>query len=430
METLTIINQIIAVAFFICYAHQFFYMAVPFIKKNKPHKNTKLHKYAVLIAARNEEAVIGQLIESIKKQNYPSELITTFVVADNCTDATAEVARRAGATVWERSDTEKKGKGYALKFLMDRIHEKYIYKTFDGYFVFDADNLLDENFVSEMNKTFSDGYRIITSYRNSKNYESNWISAGYALWFMRDSHLLNHARMLLGKGCAVSGTGFLFHYEIAEKMDGWNCFLLTEDTEFTIASVLDDEKIGYCSKAVIYDEQPTRFGQSWSQRLRWAKGGLQVFKKYGGRITAKMFLDDSFTCYDMIMQFLPAIFLTVASLGVNFAATIVGIAVGADIITVLTPFFNTIFGTYMTFLFIGLFTTISEYKNIHCSTVKKVMYIFTFPLFMLTYIPIAVTAIFKRVEWKQIKHCESKTIDEIGAEKIRSRRKKQPTQTY
>ena len=84
----------------------------------------------------------------------------------------------------------------------------------------------------------------------------------------------------------------------------------------------------------------------------------------------------------------------------------------------------------MTFLFIGLFTTISEYKNIHCSTVKKVMYIFTFPLFMLTYIPIAVTAIFKRVEWKQIKHCESKTIDEIGAEKIRSRRKKQPTQTY
>ena len=135
-------------------------------------------------------------------------------MADNCTDKTADCARQAGAVVWERFNKEEVGKGYALDFLLNQIKKTYPDDPFDGYFVFDADNLLDENYVAEMNKTFSDGHEIITSYRNSKNFGDNWISAGYGLMFLREAKYLNNSRMLLNTSCAVSGTGFMFSRRI------------------------------------------------------------------------------------------------------------------------------------------------------------------------------------------------------------------------
>src|SRR5690554_2607067 len=117
MKTISLINYFIALVFFVCYSYQLLYIVVPFFKKNKANKNIKRHRFAVLIAARNEEAVISQLIESIHNQSYPSHLIETFVVADNCTDNTADAARKAGAVVWERFNRRKVGKGYALAFL-------------------------------------------------------------------------------------------------------------------------------------------------------------------------------------------------------------------------------------------------------------------------------------------------------------------------
>ena len=220
METIKLINFIIGIIFFVCYSYQFFYILVPFVKKEKPHKKTELHRYAVLISARNEELVIGNLLDSIRAQDYPSRLVRIFVVADNCTDKTAQIARAHGAAVYERFNTEQVGKGYALEFLIDKILEEYG-DVFDAYMVFDADNLLSEDYISRMNETFSDGYGIVTSYRNSKNYGDNWISAGYALWFLREAKYLNNARYLLGTSCAVSGTGFMFSREVMHRCGGW-----------------------------------------------------------------------------------------------------------------------------------------------------------------------------------------------------------------
>lgn len=126
--------------------------------------------------------------------------------------------------------------------------------------VLTADNVLDRNFFATLNVTFSWGYDIVTCYRNSKNYGDNWISAGYGLWFLRESRYLNQARQ---------GGGWPFH-------------LLTEDIEFTIDNVVRGVKIGYCPEAILYDEQPVDFRQSWAQRLRWSQGYLQVFRRYGG----------------------------------------------------------------------------------------------------------------------------------------------------
>lgn len=415
METIKLINFIIATVFFVCYSYQFAYILVPYLKKEKPHKPAELHRYAVLISARNEELVIGNLLDSISAQDYPSSLVRVFVVADNCTDKTAKVARAHGAIVYERFNDKLVGKGYALEYLLDRIGEEYG-DVFDAYMVFDADNLLSEDYISRMNETFSDGYRIITSYRNSKNYGDNWISAGYALWFLREAKYLNNARYLLGTSCAVSGTGFMFSREILKSCGGWPFHLLVEDIEFAIHNIVSGEKVGYCPRAVLYDEQPTKFSQSWKQRMRWARGYIQILRKYGGRLLHGIFAKRSFSCFDMTMNIAPAVILSFLGIIINVGAAVYSVLNGGGTDVLLQSFGQLILNTCLMMFIIGAITTISEWKNIYCSTPKKILYAFTFPLFMLTYLPICIVALFRPVKWEPIVHDRVRTLREVRGE--------------
>ena len=231
--TLEAINQTIAVLFFVCYAYQFVYIPVALLRRRKRLPAAAPHRFAVLIAARNEETVIGDLLDSLHAQDYDMSLITVFVIADNCTDRTAAIASEKGAVVYTRQNKQAVGKGYALEALLAHIKSDYP-DGYDAYLVFDADNLLAPDFLTRMNESFSAGNEIITCYRNSKNYGSNWISAGYALWFLRESRFLNGAREALGSSCAVSGTGFLFSQKILNECGGWPFHLLVEDIEFSI----------------------------------------------------------------------------------------------------------------------------------------------------------------------------------------------------
>ena len=403
MDFVFTINFIIAAVFFLCYSYQFLYIPAALLKKEPPHKPEKKHRFAVLVSARNEEKVIGELIKSIHSQTYGRGNIRVFVMADNCTDETARVARNSGAVVYKRFNLEEVGKGYALEELLRRISEDYPKNYFDGFFVFDADNVLEENYIEEMNRTFSDGYNIITGYRNSKNYGDNWISAGYSLWFLRESRYLNGARFLLGNSCAVSGTGFFFSREILEKCGGWPFHLLTEDIEFTVHNITRGEKIGFCKNAVLYDEQPVLFRQSWRQRIRWAKGYLQVFGKYGKDLVRGIFRGD-FSCFDMTMNIMPAVVLSVFCALINGFASAFAIFSGESLLPVALSLLESVFNMYLTLFAIGAVTTVSEWKQIHTSPLKKIFYAFTFPLFMFTYIPISIAAIFMKVEWKPIEH--------------------------
>lgn len=410
---ISVINFCIAAAFTLCYLYQFLYLPVPLFKKDKPHKPKKRCRYAVLIAARNEEAVLPHLLDSIRNQDYPAELLTTFVVADNCTDATARVAREHGAIVYERFDTAKVGKGYALNFLLRQI-DADLGDCFDGYFVFDADNLLRPDYITQMNRTFSDGYEIVTSYRNSKNFGDNWISAGYALWFLREAEFLNHARMLLGTSCAVSGTGFLFSRDVLAHHGGWHFYLLTEDIQFTIASILDGYKVGYCADAVFYDEQPVTFRQSWRQRMRWAKGYLQVFRAYGGRLLRGIFRKGGFACFDMTMSVMPAIALTMVGMIANLSAAVACALTGQGFDPIAWSVAEMLGNSYLLLLFLGAVTTLTQWRSIHATTAKKLLYTFTFPFFMMTYIPISFLALFRKVEWKPIEHRRAVSLSELA----------------
>lgn len=476
-------NLFLFFVFSLCYMYQAVYAVIVLVKDHRRKvdvvDDAPLHKFAVMIAGRNEEAVIGELVRSIKNQDYPEELIDIFVIADNCTDNTAEVSAAAGAEVLVRNDRLVVGKSHALDFALNRIRVLYGDESgrtdYDGYFVFDADNVLDPGFVAAMNRGMNRGYQVLTCYRNSKNYDSNWISAGSALWFLREAKFLSNARYMMGSSCAISGTGFMISADILESNGGWIHHLLTEDIEFSTDCIAHGIRIGYCADAYVYDEQPTTMRDSWRQRMRWAKGFYQVLLKYGSFLFNGIFRDKGgrFACYDMFMTIAPAMLLTLAGVAVNLAFCLTGIvqmagiaasvqtvaaSTGASIaadsswFTMATGMmsgslfegdplssFNTsqvstmlayaearativtsvlsLGGCFLSFavvmLVFGTLTTITEWNHIHAKASAKIKYLFTFPIFMLTYVPIALIAVFKKVEWKPITHNVVRSVADV-----------------
>lgn len=407
----------IAMAIFM---YQIFYLIVGLFCKPRVFTESNKNRFAVLISARNEESVIAHLISSIKGQSYPSELVDIYVVADNCTDKTAEVARNCGVTVYERLNKKQIGKGYALDLLLKNITKLKGSDYYDGFFVFDADNILEPDFIEQMNKTFSSGYKIVTSYRNSKNFDTNWITSGYAIWFLREARYMNNSRQILNTSCTVAGTGFLFHRDML-KDGSWKWHLMSEDTEFTADTIINGEKVGYCHAAMLYDEQPETFKHSWNQRMRWARGSLQVFKHYGWRLFKGIFKNKSknrFSHFDVLITVIPMIFLMMAAIVGMFYGIFAAIPYGTK--AVLDSVISagcTLFGFYLTFFLMGVCAVITEWRSINSTNGKKVKYLFSFPLFMLTWIPIGLVALFKKVQWAQIPHKVGMGIDEIKNQK-------------
>lgn len=404
----------LGILFILCYAYQFLYIPVALAPKKKKTVQAPLRRYAILISARNEESVIAQLLDSISQQDYPADLIVPFVVADNCTDATARVARDAGAVVYERFNKQQVGKGYALNYLIQQIRDAWGDEYFDGYFVFDADNLLQPDYISQMNNVFGDPYQIVTSYRNSKNFGDNWISAGYALWFLREAAFLNAPRFRLGISCMVSGTGFLFSREIMLRYGGWPFHTLTEDIEFSAHSIVQGERIGYCGATEFFDEQPTLFGQSWRQRTRWSRGYIQVFLKEGPGLFAGLLGRNSLSCFDLIMSIMPAMIFTVISLLVSAAIIVLQLIEGHNILPiVISALLSSFVPAYSSLFIVGAITTITQWQHIHTSTARKILFTLTFPLFMFTYVPICIASVFGKVEWKPIEHKVTVSIQQL-----------------
>ena len=286
------IYNIIGVVLGLMLAYKAVYYGIGFLFTRKFNPAKEYHKYGILIAARNEEAVIGNLLDSINKQDYPKDKLTVFVVADNCTDDTAGVARKHGAQVYERQDPDHRTKGYALQFLFKNIKKDYGIDSFEGYFIFDADNLLNRNYISKMNDAFDSGEKIITSYRNTKNFDENWIASTYALHWIRSIRANHRARSVLHLATNIQGTGFLFANEIVRN--GWNYTGLTEDRALTADAVARGYQITYQDEAEFFDEQPISLKVALRQRLRWSKGHLLAFLETGPKLFVNIFFGKYF----------------------------------------------------------------------------------------------------------------------------------------
>ena len=452
-----------------------------FTRKFAPAK--KKHKYAILIAARNEKYVIGNLLDSINKQDYPKEMLTVFVVADNCDDNTAEIARSKGAICYERFDPDHRTKGYALEFLVDRIKENYGIESFDGYFIFDADNLLKRNYITKMNDAFDSGEKIITSYRNTKNFDENWIASTYALHWIRSIRTNHRARSVLRLATNIQGTGFLFHNEIIR--DGWHYTSLTEDRALTADAVAQGYRISYQDEAEFFDEQPINLKVALRQRLRWSKGHLQAFAESGPYLFANIFLGKRylktkwnkdigrkkknrsfkefmldilesirhrFASFDTLVQLTPIAFINLCRwllisvfiyscytymYGISdmefFGGSVwlakllrnwfhINININAGFMALVVGFFISIWyrllyriGNYFRNIWLAVYLFIIEDAKIKkISFWKKVLYVFTWPIFDIIGRYTIYAALFMNVTWKPIPHESKVTIDDLS----------------
>ena len=264
-------------------------------KGKEEAKSSKIHKFAMVVAAHNEEAVIGNMVKSLQEIDYPKEAYDIFVIADNCTDSTASVAREAGALVYERSHDTLKGKGHALEWMFNKIFE--MEKHYDAVSIFDADNIVGEGYLKEMNKEMNKGYKVVQGYVDSKNPFDSWITCAYSVSFWFVSRLFQNARYNLGLTCQLSGTGFIVSTDLLKEM-GWGATCLTEDMEFTAKLALKGEKVGYASGAIVYDEKPLTFSQSWHQRKRWMQGHADVCSRFALKLLKRAFTKGDWACFD------------------------------------------------------------------------------------------------------------------------------------
>ncbi len=268
VKGLSTFQQVLIWVINIFWVYQFIISVTSLIKfKEKPLLIDKKHRFIIALPANNEETVIGNLIKSLKMQDYDKDLFDIYVIADNCTDNTAKIARENGAIVYERFDETKKTKGYALNWFLSKMKVKK--DDYDALLVFDADNIVDKNFLNVMNKKLCQGEVLVQGYRDIKNPTDTWVSGGYAIFYWTMNRLYHLARYNMGLSPLINGTAFMVKWDMLID-EGWNTKTLTEDIEFALINISKGVKLGWAKDAIVYDEQPLTFKQSWKQRERWS----------------------------------------------------------------------------------------------------------------------------------------------------------------
>lgn len=220
-------------------------------------KATRNLKFAVLICARNEERVIALPIRSIHMGKYPREAVDVIVLADNCTDSTAEIAARSGAQVWEKS-TPSTCKGDVLRWGVEKVLAT---KKYDAIAVFDADNIVSDKWFDAVNDALQDGESVVTGCRHASNYAKNIISGWYAIYWGVMNELSNRVRTNLGLSGKLTGTGFACLTSVLGEK-GWETSTIVEDVEFTVQMNLAGRRIAYVPEAEYADEQPEEIGRA------------------------------------------------------------------------------------------------------------------------------------------------------------------------
>ena len=378
--------------------------------KDKPLKVNKNHKFMAIIPAHNEETVVGNLVESLKKQSYDKELYDIYVIADNCTDNTAKVAREAGAIVYERFDESKKTKGYALNwFLQQKIEENAPY---DAFFVFDADNIVHPDFIKNMNKKLCQGEDVVQGYRDIKNPTDSWVTAGYAIFYWTMHRFYHLARYNLGLSPLLNGTGFMVKFDIV-KPQGWDTVTLTEDIEFSLKRIIKGKRLGWATDAIVYDEQPVGFKQSWSQRSRWTVGHMQCIKEYTKQLIVAAKENKTMMNFDgflYIIGSIPMFIITLVLLATNFLMYAGNGMTEAEllvnILRYLLPTFVLPIGTAVIVMLLDRRPIKPMLKGLAC-----------YPLFMGSWLLINFKCLFKReTTWEKINHVRDIKIGDVGEE--------------
>ncbi len=400
------------------YVISIYYLCLSFfgIWKGKSKKEYKLDKkFALIIAAHDEERVIKDIVKSLSQVDYPKELYDVFVVADNCTDNTAEIGRQCGALVFERNNKVQRGKGYALEWMFSKIFE--MEKKYDAVMVFDADNLVSRNFLIEMNKKLHEGYRVVQGYVDSKNPKDSWITGSYSISFWTTNRMFQLARSNMKLSCQLCGTGCCFETGVLKEL-GWGVTCLTEDLEFTCKLVLNNYKVGWAHEAIVYDEKPLTLAQSWNQRKRWMQGFADVSSQYFFKLMKKSIKEHDFIAFDCALYSIQPIVIILIGISMIISA-LNYVLVASDKISHVNTAITVSPGQFISWAVL-LVTLQFIYTPFILALEKKLdlkvfWYYIIYPLYSITWLPISIQGIANRKnkEWNHTLHTRSMSIDEF-----------------
>ena len=363
---------------------------------NYPQKEKNGHNYAILIPARNESLVIEKLLISIENQTKKIKPEDVYVIVETKKDKTVSIVEKHKMTIVYRKNLNKKRKGFALDDAIKEILKSN--KKYDAYFIFDADNILDKNYIKEMTKSFDEGYDIGIGYRNTKN-SKNLVSAASALTFSMINTIGNKRKSKYTNNLIISGTGYYIKGAIIESWKGFPFNSLTEDYELSLYSILNNLTTTYNDSAIYYDEQPEIFDVTIIQRSRWVKGYFDARRNYIHKIRKSISKKDKNYASKIT-----------ALIGVNPLITLI-IGILLLLIDSITSFKNFIISLLIIFILIYITLMIFTYiiikkeENKLDIKVSKILLIFYNPFYLLSYIYCLYIAITKTdLGWQEIKH--------------------------
>lgn len=366
--------------------------------------------FAVVVAAHNEEQVIGPLVENLFQMDYPRDLFDVFVVADNCTDKTALIARRAGAYVHQRFNNVKKGKGYALEWMFNRLF--HMERQYDAVIIFDADNLVKENFLIEMNSKLCQGDKIVQCYLDSKNPFDTWVTNAFSIAFWLSNRLLQLSRYNLGLSNVLGGTGMCISTDVLKQM-GWGATSLTEDLEFSMKALSHGIKTTWAHDAVVYDEKPLTFAQSWRQRKRWAQGQVDVAGRYLIPLVIKGIRERKIMYIDAAVHLFQPALVMIATF---FMLT--------NLVSAFLPEYAQIFKMVMPWTGWQILSAIQYVYPVAALALDRLPWrsylgLILYPVFIYSWIPIVFLGFLNRKdkEWSHTKHTRSISYEDVIREK-------------
>lgn len=382
---------------------------VGFILKNKLKfkKSRKKNYFAIIVPARNEEKVIGNLINSLQKLDYPKDKYRIFVVPNNCTDNTSKVVANYGVSVIP-CNIPVKTKGDVLKYTFNNLKDN---RKIDAYIIFDADNVVHKDFLIHMNDCLNSGYNVAEGFRDAKNPKDNWISGSYAIYYLFQNIFFNKARMSFNASASINGTGFMIKKELIDK-NGFETYTLTEDVEFTGQCALNGEKVAFVEDAITYDEYPDEFKVSWKQRTRWSAGIIECMKRYSPKLFKNFLKTGNMASLDMSLTYLGPV-MQIISL-ITLIMLIVFKIISIELYDIFSVAYASGIVFFLVFLIIGICIEIFALKFKNKDIKGMFSSILLFSVFILTWIPINVVCFIKKqTKWEEIKHTKNIKIDDI-----------------
>lgn len=395
----------------ILYLFKFVYFAFGFVPQKTFAKAEEKTRFALLVPARDESAVIEDLLISIKNQTYSKEMFHTFIIVASEDDPTIEIAKKYENTTCFIVDKNSKGKGRALDYGIAKAKEMFG-NIFDAYLIVDADNTCDSKFIEKMNDAFCQGYDIVIAKKLNKSWKDSLISNCSALTYTFVDTLNNKFRSKAGGNVTITGTGVCVSKKVIDDLGGWKFHTITEDYELTLYSIVNNLKSYYYEQAIVTTEEPSNLKTTKIRRLRWVKGHNQVEKMYRKRQFKQLFAwggERKFFLFENLFSLVPIIiaaadiFLFVA---VCLVCMVYGIVCnGAFAITALLTGLAVIGALYVVLMLYTILALIVDRACMDLTFKQKVAITLFNPIYLIMYVPIyAKAVVVKEVEWVPIEH--------------------------